>query len=110
MRIPNGDRAVADLEKLTEYCLSPDHPRGKHKAQVFASALGLTQEHADFLRDALLRAAQAEEAQFGEKDDYGQRFVIDFDLEGRSGQARVRSTWIVRTAEDFPRLTSSYVL
>lgn len=26
--------------KLTGYCLNPEHPRGKHKARVFASALG----------------------------------------------------------------------
>jgi len=45
MRLPGGDAAVVDLRKLTEYCLNPDHPRGKHKARVFAT-LGFTLENA----------------------------------------------------------------
>lgn len=35
--MPNADRAVVELRKLTGYCLSFAHPRGRHKAQVFAS-------------------------------------------------------------------------
>jgi len=31
-----------ETRKLRDYCLSPEHPRGRHKARVFASALGLT--------------------------------------------------------------------
>ena len=41
--LPNPDRAVVDLAKLRDYCLNPQHEEGKHKARVFASALGLTQ-------------------------------------------------------------------
>jgi hypothetical protein len=37
MKLPNGDRAIVDLEKLRAYCLNPQHPRGRHKARVFAS-------------------------------------------------------------------------
>ncbi len=39
MRLPNGNRAVVDLSKLSDYCLSPRHEDVKHKARVFASAL-----------------------------------------------------------------------
>jgi hypothetical protein len=46
----------------------------------------------------------------GERDAYGQRFVLDFDVEGTAGSGRIRSTWIVRTGEDMPRLTSCFVL
>ena len=52
MRLPGGDAAIVDLDKLTGYCLNPDHPRGKHKARVFAATLGLTSEHAVILRTA----------------------------------------------------------
>ncbi len=110
MKLPNGDRAVVDIEKLRDYCLSMEHPRGRHKARVFASALGISDQDADVLRDALLTAAVTEEASSGEIDEYGQRFVVDFDIIGPGGQARVRSAWIVRGDEDFPRLTSCYVL
>ncbi len=44
MKLPNSDRAVVDIAKLRDYCLNPAHPRGRHKARVFAAALGLTAE------------------------------------------------------------------
>jgi hypothetical protein len=57
MKLPNGENAVVDIEKLIDYCRNPDHPRGKHKARVFESASGLTAQHAEFLRQQLLNAA-----------------------------------------------------
>lgn len=59
MRLPGGEHAVVEIKKLRGYCLNPLHPRGRHKARVFSSVLGLT---------------------------------------------------IVRTGEQFPRLTSCFVL
>jgi hypothetical protein len=56
-KLPNAEKAVVEVRKLRDYCLSPEHPRGKHKARVFASALGLTREDAGVLREALLSAA-----------------------------------------------------
>ena len=110
MKLPKGDRAVVDIVKLTDYCLSTSHPRGRHKARVFAATLGLTSVHADVLRDALLEAARTDEATASDQDEFGQRYVVDFAMTGPAGQARVRGTWIIRTGEDFPRLTSCYVL
>ena len=110
MKLPNGDRALVDVRKLREYCLSSDHPRGRHKARVFAATLGLGPGDADLLRAELVQAAARGEAQFGEADRYGQRYVLDFNVSTTAGQAVVRSTWIVRTGEDFPRLTSCYVV
>lgn len=31
---------MVDIAKLRDYCLNPLHDEGKHKARVFASALG----------------------------------------------------------------------
>ncbi len=108
--LPGGDRAVVDPRKLVLYCLNPEHPRGKHKARVFRSRLGLTPADANVLRQALLSAAQSQPAVQGEKDEHGQRYTVDFRMVTEVGQATVRSTWIVRSGEDFPRLTSCYVL
>ena len=47
MKMPNGDKAVVEIEKLSQYCLNPLHPRGRHKARVFESALGITGEDAE---------------------------------------------------------------
>jgi hypothetical protein len=59
MKLPNCDRVFVDMEKLRGYCLNTNHRRGQHKARVFAATLGLTVDDAEFLRDALLRAAQS---------------------------------------------------
>lgn len=110
VNLPNGVRALVDIRKLREYCLSLDHPRGRHKARIFAAALGLGPDDADFLRGELERAAVTGEVVVGEADEYGQRYVVDFEVVTGSGPAVSRSTRIVRTDEDFPRLTSCYVL
>jgi hypothetical protein len=52
--MPGAARATLDLRKLTDFCLSPTHPRGRHKARVFRDALAIVQAGADRLRDALL--------------------------------------------------------
>ncbi|MEK7808592.1 MAG: DUF6883 domain-containing protein [Chloroflexota bacterium] len=110
MKLPNADRAEVEIEKLREYCLNSSHPRGKHKARVFKAALGLTDDDADALRQKLIEIAPTVEAELGEEDEYGQRYSSDFDLEWNEKKAKVRATWIIRADEDFPRLTSCYVL
>ena len=108
MTLPNGDRAIVDIRKLKDYCLNPHHSRGRNKARVFAS-LGIREGDANELR-ALLKAAAEGEARLGMWNQYGQRYVIDFDLVCRGKSARIRSTWIILTGQDLPRLTTCYVL
>ena len=110
MKLPSGDHAIVDIVKLHDYCLNPLHPRGRHKARVFRSALGLMQGDAEFLREQLLHAAREGDVAVGEVDEYGERYTIDFGFALNGRQARVRSTWIVRRGERFPRLTSYFVL
>ncbi len=110
MKLPNGDRAIVDIAKLRDYCLDPSHPRGKHKARVFASALGLSIERADELKQALEDSASILDVTQGETDEYGKRFVKDFIMLGPSGQASVRSAWIILAGENLPRLITCYVL
>src|SRR5262245_6957376 len=109
MKLPNGERAIVERRKLEEYCLNPHHPRGRHKARVFAS-VGVGQADAEVLREALVVAARNAEAQPGAASPYGQRYIVDFDLVRQARTVPVRSTWIVRTGEHLPRLTSCYVL
>ena len=110
MKLPGGNRAVVEIAKLRDYCLNEQHPRGRHKARVFAATLGFTAADGDLLRAALLRAAKEGNAVAGEGDDYGQRYMLDFELTGPRGRATVRSSWIVLRGEGFPRMTSRYVL
>ena len=105
-KLPNPENDVVETRKLRDYCLSPEHPRGRHKARVFASALGLTVDDSQELRRALLAAALSEQALVAEEDQYGQRYMLDFEM----SSAVVRSGWMVRSGEDFPRFTSCWVL
>lgn len=106
--MPGGEAATVHPQKLTDYCLNTEHPRGKHKARVFA-ALAFTAENADELRAALLRAAASGDAQPSVSDQYGDRYVLEFEIEGHQAAGIVRSTWIVRRREKVPRLTSCFV-
>jgi hypothetical protein len=108
-RIPNGDRAVIDMRKLTHYVLDPNHKTGRHKARVFAAALGLTVEHAHVLADALRQAAAAEEAGLERRDSYGAHYRIEFAIMFKDKLRRVRSIWTIRSGEDFPRFVSAFV-
>ncbi len=110
MQLPNRQRAIVDIRKLRDYCLDPNSPKGRSKARVFRSALGLTQSDATFLRDALLRAASESPCVLGERDEFGQRYSVDFEMRTLHGTRRIRSGWIVKAKEDFPTLTTCYVL
>lgn len=110
MIVPNAEHAVVDIRKLRDYCLNPAHDEGKHKARLFAAALGLTRDDAADLRDALLQAVRTHEAKLGRRDAYGQRYIVDFVLEWRGKQAMIRSSWIIEHGTDTPRLTSCYPL
>lgn len=110
MRLPNLENAFIDNEKLTGYSLNLEHERGKHKARVFASVLGLTANEAPILRQAILNAIQTHPAIPSKGDNYGQRYVVDFEMTTHVGTAIVRTTWILLVDEDFPRLVSCYVL
>ncbi len=99
-----------DIAKLRDYSLSALHPEGKHKARVFQAALGLGPDDAEWLRDELLAAARREECQPAMKTAHGQRYSLTCNLHKDGLEARVRSAWIVRTNEKFPRLASCYVV
>ena len=103
---------VVDLKKLREYCLSRSHPRGRHKARVFQSRLGVTQTDAELLRQALLDAAELHRRDLRptDHDHYGQRYVLDFEMTTSTGSAIVRSSWIVRNGDDVLRFVTCYVL
>jgi len=110
MKLPNAEKSFVDIEKLRGYCLNSDHERGKHKAYLFYSLLGMTSDDAEELRIKLLEAARNYDAEFSGEDFYGKRYIIDFTIVNKKGWAKVRSTWIIRSNEDFARLTSCYII
>ena len=110
MKLPSGERAIIDAQKVTGYCLDPEHDDGRHKAHLFATLLGLNVSNADLLLSALKEAAATGATVTGKLDKFGQRYVIDFEFTGPGGTAAVRSAWIVRKGESLPRLVTCYIL
>jgi hypothetical protein len=110
MKIPGGDRAVVDVRQLRDYCLCETHPRGRHKAKVFAAALGMGPADAEQLRRELLIAARDGQAKALQEDQYGRRFVVECKVRGLTGSGVIRSHWIIRAGEDFPSFLTCYVV
>lgn len=108
MKLPNGDHAVVEDAKLLEYCLSPIHPRGKHKAKLFETALGITIAEAQILRSELLMAARTGEAVPTKQNAFGQMYEIRFTCRGPNRSADVLSVWIVLNNDQYPRLVTCY--
>jgi hypothetical protein len=110
VKLPNGERADLD-DKLGEYVLNPQHEKGRHKARVFASALGITRDNAEILASALRKAAaNSSDAVATGDHGFGATFEISFQFKTEKGSARVLSAWIVRKGEDFPRLTTCFII
>jgi len=109
-RLPGGDRAFIPPGKIAGYCLSPDHGEGRHKARVFASALGLTATDEELLAAALLAAARTENAELLLTDGLGARYRVDFRFDHNGRTAVIRSGWMVSAPGRAPYLTTAFVL
>jgi Zn-finger domain-containing protein len=109
MKLINRRKAIVNVKKLTEYCLNPLHQRGKHKAKVFKSVLGITKNDASFLKEKLLNTVLTEEAEEISNDRFGKRYYIDFRIERNNKSAQIRSIWIIKTGEEIPRFVTCYI-
>jgi hypothetical protein len=110
MKLPGGNRA--DLgTKLEDYSLNPLHRHGQHKARVFESALGITLAKKEVLARALLSAAENSDDFTALGDNgFGETYVLRFRLTTNKGSATVLSAWIIRHNEDFPKLTTCFIV
>ena len=110
MKLPNGENC--DLgTKLEDYSLNPTHREGRHKARVFASALGITQANAYHLRAAIhSAAADSHDAEARAENSFGKIFNLRFAMSTARGSATVLTGWIVLHNEDFPRLTTCFIV
>ena len=109
MTLPNAEEAIIEIEKLRDYCLNRDHPRGKHKARILAAALGITQEDSEELSQVILSEIRTAECEVGELDEYGSRYTVDLEIERNERTAIVPTGWIIKSGERAPRLTTCFV-
>jgi hypothetical protein len=110
MKLPKGERA--DLgTKLEEYSLNTTHRQGQHKARVFESALGITVASKEILERAIREAAtHSNEAVSIGDNGFGDTFSLRFQITTPRGSATVLTAWIIRHNEDFPRLTTCFIV
>jgi hypothetical protein len=104
----NAARAIIDERKIRDYLLNPLHPRGGHKARMFAAALGYQRfDHARLIAQIRQGIVRHEAVAIGHVP-HGERFRVDIPITGSTGSAIVRTLWIIRTGEDVPRFSSAY--
>ncbi len=85
--------------------------RDPNKRRTF-EALGFSEKAGNWgdLRDAIEKNLRLYPAHFSHRDEWGITFDVDMILSGpEDTQAPVRTKWIYRTGEDFPRLVTIYV-
>jgi len=108
VKLPEGDRAIIDAEKLRDYLLSPSHPVGRFKAAFFAS-LGYTQANWTKFWIDLRRQHLTKDAVFRHEISHGKKYEIRGKIEGPTGKAsEVISIWIVLVGETVPRFVTAY--
>jgi hypothetical protein len=70
----------------------------------------MTSAHAREFRDSLLQKVRSDDCILGTVDEYGARYIVDFNYVRGNREAMVRGTWIIKTGEITPHLTSCFVL
>ena len=110
MKLPNGGHAELGT-KLEDYVLNQRHRHGQHKAKMFEAVLGISAANKEILVRALLAAAATSNDVVSSGDNgYGQIYSIRFVLETPRARATILSAWIIRNNEDFPRLTTCFIV
>jgi hypothetical protein len=109
MRLPGAERATIPTDKLVRYALDPAHPRGRHKARVFASALGIRKQDWRYLHDQILEALPDAPVRSMRITPFGVAYEVVVDVDGLNGaKMPVVTTWIIE-GDAPPRLTSTWV-
>ena len=108
-RLPRAAEAVVPRDKLADYALDPQHSRGRHKARVFASALGIRQADWRYLRDQLLEGVVDGPVRGTRITPFGVLYDVVVLVDGLNGAtAPVATIWIVED-DGPPRLVSTWV-
>lgn len=103
--LPNHERAVVPEAKIRYALRDPD------KRRAF-EALGYSEARENWwaLRDEILAALPLHPSPVSHQDRWGLTRNVDMNISGPEGKtAPVRTKWIFRQGEDFPRLVTLYV-
>lgn len=104
------DEFRINIRKLSDYCLNPFHPVGKHKARVFASCLGIGRQDAEILRKNILLKMKDAELVLSDSDEFGIRFTADLVIKIYGRTAMVKTIWINRSGSSVLELVTCYII
>lgn len=109
-KLPNYKSAVIPREKLTNYALNKNHPKGKDKAIAFEKYLGYNIENADMLLNEIKVGLTRNVSTERPSTQYGRPFEVRMEIVGANGKrANIKTGWIIDNGEENPRLTSAYI-
>jgi len=109
VKLPNGEFAIIDDDKILNYILDPLHREGRHHAELFQRLLGIDRSSWTTLQKALRTAARDGEAVEGKRSEFGVKYELRFSMTGPRGTFTIMSIWMIRTGEIFARLVTAYV-
>jgi hypothetical protein len=109
MKLPLGEQAIIDEEKILNYLLDPLHREGKHHAELFRRLLGINRDSWTLLYQALQLAAFEADAVPGKQSEFGTKYEIRFPMTGSRGTHTILSIWMIRAGESRPRLITAFV-
>ena len=109
VRLPNARQARIPTDKLVRYALDPSHERGKHKARVFASALGIAAADWRYLHDAILAALPEAAVRSTRITPFGVTYEVVAMVDGLNGATKPVVTTLIIEGDGPPRLTSTWV-
>jgi hypothetical protein len=108
MKLPNSEKARVAEQKLRDYLLSTTHPVGAAKARFFRS-FGYKDDNSELLEQGLLHIARSKEIVQVTESPFGDKYVIDGQLQTPVGrEVTVRTVWIIETEDDVPRLVTAH--
>jgi DNA gyrase/topoisomerase IV subunit A len=108
MKLPNGDRSEISMQKILGYCLNFNHDKGKDKARVFQSRLGITTQNADRLFNLIQIAAVEGEVVQESSTKFGKKYKVDWKIPNTES-IELRTIWEISSESRYPRLISAFL-
>jgi hypothetical protein len=104
MKIPNGDRAIIEPSKLTEYLLNIEHKRGGSKAKLLIQ-FGYSPENWQRLESDIRQFHLTADVSIVKETAYGVRYQISANLlTPADRELPVKTVWQIDQGTDVPRL------
>ena len=108
MRLPHGESARVEPEKIADYLLSTTSPKGRNKA-IFFLSFGFSAEHWQGFAEALRLQGVTHEVIKISETVHGSRYHVEGALETPDGRnPLVRTVWQMDVGSDSPRLITAY--